>query len=99
IDTSSGHTQDVDPTQIKKVHLVFMNHLDVGYDGIYPTLGFALNVINRYFTEYYPRAVSLAEGLRIFGYQERLVYTTHPWLLNLYLHCIPFTLASNVTLQ
>lgn len=72
---------------------------DVGYDGIYPTVGFALNVINKYFTEYYPRAVSLAEGLRLFDFQERLVYTTHPWLLRLYLNCTTVTMASNVSLQ
>ncbi|XP_076436514.1 uncharacterized protein LOC143276017 [Babylonia areolata] len=88
-----------DPHQVKKVHLVFMNHLDVGYDGILPTTGFALNVINRYFTTYYPRAVGVAELLREMGYAERLVYTTHPWLLYLYLHCSPFTLATNITLK
>ncbi|XP_025114212.1 uncharacterized protein LOC112576153 [Pomacea canaliculata] len=92
-------TPAVDPSLIRKVHLIFMNHLDVGYDGIYPTVGFALNVINKYFTEYYPRAVSLAEGLRLFGFQERLVYTTHPWLLRLYLNCTTVTMASNVSLQ
>ncbi|XP_070176101.1 uncharacterized protein [Littorina saxatilis] len=85
--------------EIKKVHMVFMNHLDVGYDGIHPTVGFALNVVNRYFTEYFPRAVTIAEGLRVFGFRERFIYTTHPWLLYWYLHCSPVTLASNVTLQ
>ena len=30
--------------------LQYMNHLDVGYDGIYPELGFIVNVINKYCT-------------------------------------------------
>lgn len=36
-----------------------MNHLDVGYNGIDPTIGFIPNVLNRYFTVYFPRAISL----------------------------------------
>jgi hypothetical protein len=28
---------------------VMMNHLDVGFDGINPIVGFAYNVVNKYF--------------------------------------------------
>lgn len=31
---------------------------DVGFDGINPTLGTDYNVINKYFTEYFAKAVS-----------------------------------------
>ncbi|XP_025113231.1 uncharacterized protein LOC112575523 isoform X2 [Pomacea canaliculata] len=72
---------------------------NVGYDGIYPEVGFALNVINKYFTEYYPRAAAIAEELHLLGFRERLVYTTHPWLLHLYLNCPSMMLASNVSLK
>ena len=34
---------------------------DVGFDGINPTLGTDDNVINKYFTEYFPQAVSYSE--------------------------------------
>ena len=45
--------------KIEKVHVVFMNHLDVGYDGIYPVTGFIVDVLNRYFQEYFSRAINL----------------------------------------
>ena len=35
---------------ITDVHIVFSNHLDVGFDGIDPLDGFARNVVNKYFT-------------------------------------------------
>lgn len=41
----------------KTVHVVFSNHLDIGFDGIDPALGTDDAVINKYFDEYFPRAV------------------------------------------
>lgn len=72
---------------------------DVGYNGIFPTLGFVNNVINRYFTVYFPRAVNVSRQLRSEGYFERLVYTTHPWLVSLYLDCPPNLNLSGIVLQ
>ena len=70
--------------------LFFTNYFsasDVGYANF-------INVImNEYFTEYFDRAISLAESLRAGGYSESFVYTTHPWLVSLYLDC-----PSNLTL-
>lgn len=60
---------------------------DVGYDGISPEIGFINNILNRYFNEYFPRAVNLSEQLRTWEYVENFVYTTHPWLVSLYLDC------------
>jgi hypothetical protein len=42
----------------KTVHVVFSNHLDIGFDGIDPQLGTDDAVINKYFDVYFPRAVS-----------------------------------------
>ena len=46
--------------KINKVHAIFMNHLGIGYGGIYPETGFIVNILNRYFQEYFPRAINLA---------------------------------------
>jgi hypothetical protein len=66
-------------TPIKHIHVVFMNHLDVGFTD------FALGVVNLYFDKYYPLAIDTANRMRktSVGY----VYTTHPWLVSLYLDC------------
>jgi hypothetical protein len=81
----------------KKVHVVAMNHLDVGYNGI-PEVGLINNILNRYFGIYFPRAVALAAAMRALNGTDRFIYTTHPWLLDLYLDCpINFSL-SNITL-
>ncbi|XP_041370965.1 uncharacterized protein LOC121384574 isoform X2 [Gigantopelta aegis] len=72
---------------IEKVHIIFMNHLDVGYNGIPKKTGFVNNVINTYFTEYFPRAINLSQELRKGEYVESFIYTTHPWLVSLYLDC------------
>ena len=75
---------------IAKVHVVFMNHLDVGYaihtqEG--DMTGFIANVLNTYTSQYFPRAIAMANALRDMGYKERFVYTTHPWLVSLYVDC------------
>jgi len=74
-------------TDISLVHLVFMNHLDVGFDGINPKVGFAVNVINTYFDVYFPRAADLADAMRKLPGGRRFIYTTHPWLVDLYTNC------------
>ena len=86
------------PQLITDVHIIAMNHLDVGYNGI-PGLGLINNILNEYFSTYFPRAISVAQELTKRGNAPRLIYTTHAWLLHLYLHCpADFTL-SNITLQ
>ncbi len=66
------------PTPIRTVHVVFMNHLDVGYNGI-PLTGFINNILNIYFHQYFPRAIQIAEEMRALGGTDRFIYTTHPW--------------------
>ncbi|RUS69229.1 hypothetical protein EGW08_023008 [Elysia chlorotica] len=85
--------QIVNQDVIKKVHVISMNHLDVGYyDGLDKDVGFAVEVLNRYQTEYFARAVRLSTSLIEQGYVERYVYTTHPWLVSLYIECPNITL-------
>lgn len=63
------------------VHVVFSNHLDVGYTD------FDLNVINLYFEKHFPRAIRIANELRDQPIEDTFVYTTHCWLIALYLNC------------
>eukprot|EP01117_Protostelium_nocturnum_P008713 TRINITY_DN3123_c0_g1_i1.p1 TRINITY_DN3123_c0_g1~~TRINITY_DN3123_c0_g1_i1.p1 ORF type:complete len:723 (-),score=236.00 TRINITY_DN3123_c0_g1_i1:54-2222(-) len=94
----------VDPKSIKTVHIVWMNHLDIGFT-IPGGIGYTINVVNKYFKEYFPLAVSIAETLRS-KYPNadgpRLIYTTHPWLVANYLDCknagLPILKNINVTL-
>eukprot|EP01059_Diplonema_ambulator_P005631 TRINITY_DN153_c0_g1_i12.p1 TRINITY_DN153_c0_g1~~TRINITY_DN153_c0_g1_i12.p1 ORF type:complete len:880 (+),score=307.94 TRINITY_DN153_c0_g1_i12:55-2640(+) len=78
--------------QINKVHVVFMNHLDVGY-GLHTPEGnpiaFMANVINSYTSEYFPNVATLANTMRVLDPNDRFIYTTHPWLVSLYLDCPP----------
>ncbi|KAK3090828.1 hypothetical protein FSP39_014977, partial [Pinctada imbricata] len=68
--------------------LLFLSFSDVGYDGLLPAeLGFINNVLNKYFQEYFPRAIQLSAYLRGAEYNERFIYTTHPWLVSLYMDC------------
>ena len=67
--------------------------------------GLAIDVINAYFTQFFPRAINTsatlaAQGIKYvyveliqyiainnYFLQTRYVYTTHPWLIDLYLRC------------
>jgi len=81
---------------ITTVHVIFMNHLDVGtkvlsrlkssmelkfykytlgYNGIYPEIGFAYNVINKYFDIYFPAAINTSLYLRSLGSNSFLFCT------------------------
>eukprot|EP00742_Colponemidia_sp_Colp-10_P005273 GILJ01005632.1.p1 GENE.GILJ01005632.1~~GILJ01005632.1.p1 ORF type:complete len:745 (+),score=92.80 GILJ01005632.1:37-2271(+) len=81
--------READPSSIETAHIIFNNHLDVGFDGIDPIPGFARNVVNKYFDEYFPKAISVASELRRRGGEERLVYTVNCWLVSIYLDCPP----------
>lgn len=75
--------------QPEHVHVVFMNHLDVGY------ASFIANIINEYFDTYFPRAVVLGNMAEVWRKDNNgFIYTTHPWLVNLYFNC-PLNLMFN----
>ena len=92
-DNGSWWMKQPKPNVITDVHIIAMNHLDVGYNGI-PGLGLINNILNRYFQVYFPRAITVAQALRDHNGPERLIYTTHAWLVSMYLHC-----PSNFTLS
>ena len=83
---------------VTKVHVIFMNHLDVGYDGIFPEIGFINHVLNKYFGIYFPRAISLAKGIERWNSKLSFIYTTHPWLVSLYLDCPPNMVLNGIQL-
>lgn len=68
-----------DPLEVKKVHLVFKTHLDVGFTN------FAENVIKTYMNEFIPGAISLSESLRNQNQENRYIWTTGSWLINEFL--------------
>lgn len=60
---ASATLSRLDALAITDVHVVFSNHLDVGFDGITPVLGTAANVIDRYLNTYVPRALETAKNV------------------------------------
>ena len=77
---SSSITSSVN---ISTIYLISSCHLDVGFANS------AVNIVNEYFLLYFPEAISIANELRAQGGEERLVFTTHPYLVYLYINCIP----------
>ena len=63
----------------KKVHVVWMSHLDVGYDGINPVVGYINNVLNVYIQNHLPRGVFISKAMRKLGYKQGFIFTQHPW--------------------
>eukprot|EP01083_Nonionella_stella_P031943 87397_1 len=85
---------------IKYVHVIHMSHLDVGYDGISPTVGYINNVMNKYFQSHLPRSLYLSKTMKQTGHQRRgFVYTQQPWLMSFYLNCPRNFTLNNVVLQ
>jgi len=69
----------VSQPMIRRVHLIFKTHLDLGFTD------FARNVTTRYFQEFIPRALRVAQELRCADRAERFVWTTGAWLIYEYL--------------
>ncbi|KAF6255451.1 hypothetical protein COO60DRAFT_212733 [Scenedesmus sp. NREL 46B-D3] len=68
------------------VHVVFSNHLDVGFTDL------DNEVINLYFHTHYPAAIRLATKLQESPdnrHGDRFRYLTHSWLLSLFFDCPP----------
>lgn len=75
---------------IQRVHLIFSNHLDIGFHSDLPdTPGTDSNVLSHYFKDYFPAAVAVAEEMRQRGGTERYRYLTHSFLVSLYLNDCP----------
>jgi len=65
-------------TQVKRVLTMFKCHFDAGF------IDTQAAVVKRYFDEYFPKAIQVADQLRHSG-TERYVWTTGSWLLYEYL--------------
>jgi len=72
---SPSHTPE---TSVKRVLVMFKCHFDAGF------VDTQAAVVQRYFTEFFPKAVALASELRRSG-SYRYVWTTGSWLLYEYL--------------
>ena len=69
------------PSDIHTVHLIFMNHLDIGYT---TTIN---NVLNEYIHQYFTQVENLGDEMRALEGTDRFVYITHPWLMSLLFDC------------
>lgn len=77
---------------VSHVHIVFSCHLDIGYNGISPVVGFIHNVVNKYFDVYFPLALETATSFRKMYPNpdgDRYTFMTHSWLVSMYLDCPP----------
>ena len=84
---------------ITKVYVIFMNHVDIGYDGINPSVGYVNNVLNKYFQEFFPQALKLAKAVKQHNPKLSFIYTTQPWLVSMYLDCPPNMILSGIPLN
>ena len=65
--------------QIKKVHLIFKTHLDIGFTDL------SSKVEQRYIDEFIPNTLDIIDQLKAEGAMERYVWTTGSWLVWEYL--------------
>ncbi|MBJ6362235.1 DUF5054 domain-containing protein [Paenibacillus sp. MAHUQ-46] len=63
-------------SEIKKVHVIFKTHLDIGFTDL------AHRVVDRYMNEFIPKAIELSERLDARGGEERFIWTTGSWLMD-----------------
>jgi len=66
---------------------------DVGYADVIN------DILNEYFQKYFHLATTTWKALKDGGYVETFIYTTHPWLVSMYLDCPPNMVLSGVKLQ
>jgi hypothetical protein len=64
---------------IKRVLVIFMCHLDVGFTNTQAA------VVSKYFDQYFPEAIRVAAAMRQSG-KDRYIWTTGSWLLYEYLN-------------
>ncbi len=72
--------REKESSMIKRVHLVFKTHLDLGFTDL------ASAVVDEYMFRYIPQTISTCEELRKRGSHERMVWTTGAWLIHHYLN-------------
>ncbi|NOU71306.1 DUF5054 domain-containing protein [Paenibacillus sp. LMG 31458] len=67
-------------TTIKRVHVIFKTHLDIGFTDL------AEHVIDRYMNQFIPQALDLSEQLAMEEGNVKFLWTTGSWLIHEYLH-------------
>jgi hypothetical protein len=66
-------------TEIKKVHVIYKTHLDVGFTDL------AKNVVDKYINSFIPKAIELAERINKDESNKKFVWTVGSWLIDEYL--------------
>ena len=69
----------VDAASVKKIHLIFKTHLDVGFTNS------GKNVIDTYMTDFIPHTLDLIESLKNSGAEEHYSWTTGSWIITKFL--------------
>jgi len=64
---------------IKKVHVIFKTHLDIGYTDL------SSRVLDKYITKYIPRAIALARELNAGSSEKQFIWTVGSFLVDYYL--------------
>jgi len=72
-----------DAVPIKKVHVIQSNHFDAGYGNT------TVNMLNKYYDRFFPRALADFKGLHNTSNGEGLKWMTQSWIISLYLNCPP----------
>ncbi len=72
------HMRPQPDPEVRRVHVMFKCHFDAGF------IDTQANVFHRYFSEYFPRAIQVAQAANAAG-KRRYVWTTGSWLLYEYL--------------
>lgn len=70
------------------IHIIFGNHFDAGF--AMPDLqkpGYLVNIINLYINNYFDQALKNIQDLK--KYNISYIFTTHAWLIYIYLNCEP----------
>lgn len=70
-------------TTIKKVHVIFKTHLDIGFTDL------AANVVDQYMTTFIPQALSLSERMTGDDGRSKFIWTVGSWLIEEYLQNAP----------
>lgn len=66
-------------TTIKRVHVIFKTHLDIGFTDL------AQRVLDRYLNQFIPQALDLSEQLAMEEGNVKFVWTTGSWLIHEFL--------------
>eukprot|EP01084_Bolivina_argentea_P044408 81714_1 len=70
------------PLWVDNVHLIMSNHLDMGFTD------YAVNVVNKYFDNYFPLAFNTAKEVET-SLNKTYKWLTQSWLVSMFLDCPP----------